>query len=50
MIKHYEDEKNNSQNTSNQSGTKTVVGADGKIKAPEYFSKAKNNKIPVKYK
>ena len=50
MIKHYEDEKNNQQNSSNQSGNKTVIGADGKVKAPEYLSKAKNNKTPVKYK
>jgi hypothetical protein len=47
---YYEEEKSNSQKSSSQPGTKTVIGADGKIKAPEYISKAKNNKTPVKYK
>ena len=49
MIKFYEEEKNQVQNKSNSSGTKTVVGADGKIKAPEYLSKAKNAKPSIKY-
>ncbi len=32
------------------SGTKTIIGADGKIKSPEYLAKAKNTKTPIKYK
>ena len=49
MIKFYEEEKNQVQNKSNSSGTKTVVGADGKIKAPEYLSKAKTTKQLTRY-
>ena len=50
MIKYYEEENNKAQQSSKQSGTKTVIGADGKIKAPEYLAKAKNTKTPIKYK
>lgn len=50
MIKYYEEENNKTQQSSKQSGTKTVIGADGKIKAPEYLAKAKNTKTPIKYK
>jgi len=45
----YEEEKNNIKNSSNSNGTKTVIGADGKIKAPEYLSKSKTAKTPVQY-
>jgi hypothetical protein len=50
MIKHYEEENSKSQQSSNQPGTKTVIGADGKVKSPEYLSKAKQTKNPIKYK
>ena len=50
MNNYYEEEKSSTQQSSKTPGTKTVIGADGKIKAPEYLSKAKNAKIPVKYK
>jgi hypothetical protein len=50
MIKYYEEENNKAQQSSKQSGTKTIIGADGKIKAPEYLAKAKNTKTPIKYK
>ena len=50
MIKYYEEENNKSQQSSKQSGTKTIIGADGKIKSPEYLAKAKNTKTPIKYK
>ena len=49
MLKYYEEEKNQTQNKSNSPGTKTVIGADGKIKSPEYLSKAKNAKPSIKY-
>lgn len=50
MIKHYEEENSKNQQSSNQPGTKTVIGADGKVKSPEYLSKAKQTKTPIKYK
>ncbi len=50
MIKYYEEENNKAQQSSKQSGTKTIIGADGKIKSPEYLAKAKNTKTPIKYK
>jgi len=43
----YEEEKE-SVNKSTSSSQKTVIGADGKVKAPEFISKAP--KPPVKYK
>jgi len=44
--KFYEDEKSSVENQS-KGNTKTVIGADGKIKAPEYLSQSKR---PAKYK
>ena len=46
IINYYEEKKSNEQQSSSPPGTKTVIGADGKIKAPEYLSKAKR---PAKY-
>jgi hypothetical protein len=43
--KFYADEKESYENQG-KSGSKTVIGTDGKIKAPEYLSKAKK---PAKY-
>jgi hypothetical protein len=43
--KFYDEEKSSYENKGN-SGSKTVIGADGKVKAPEYLSQAKR---PVKY-
>jgi hypothetical protein len=43
--KFYQEEKDSVENQG-KSGSKTVIGADGKIKAPEYLSKSKK---PVKY-
>ena len=43
--KFYQEEKDAVENQG-KSGSKTVVGADGKIKAPEYLSQAKK---PAKY-
>ena len=43
--KYYQEEKESMENQG-KSGSKTVIGTDGKIKAPEYLSKAKR---PAKY-
>jgi hypothetical protein len=43
--KYYQEEKESMENQG-KSGSKTVIGTDGKIKAPEYLSQAKR---PVKY-
>ena len=43
--KYYQEEKESLENQG-KSGSKTVIGTDGKIKAPEYLSKAKR---PAKY-
>ncbi len=43
--KFYQEEKESMENQG-KSGSKTVIGADGKIKAPEYLSQAKK---PAKY-
>jgi hypothetical protein len=43
--KYYQEEKAASENKSTP-GTKTVIGADGKVKAPEYLSQPKR---PAKY-
>lgn len=43
--KYYQEEKESMENQG-KSGSKTVIGTDGKIKAPEYLSKAKK---PSKY-
>jgi hypothetical protein len=45
ILKYYQDEKDAVENQG-KSGSKTVVGADGKVKAPEYLSQAKR---PAKY-
>jgi hypothetical protein len=50
IYNHYEDENSNKQQSSSKPGTKTVIGADGKVKAPEYLSQAKQAKTPIKYK
>jgi len=46
---HYNEEKKQMEN-SNTKGSKTVIGADGKVKAPEFLNNPKPNKNPVKYK
>jgi len=43
--KFYQEEKESMENQG-KSGSKTVIGADGKVKAPEYLSQAKR---PAKY-
>jgi hypothetical protein len=43
--KYYQEEKESMENQG-KSGSKTVIGTDGKIKAPEYLSQAKR---PAKY-
>jgi hypothetical protein len=43
--KYYQEEKESMENQG-KPGSKTVIGTDGKIKAPEYLSKAKK---PAKY-
>ncbi len=43
--KYYQEEKESIENQG-KSGSKTVIGADGKVKAPEYISQAKK---PAKY-
>ena len=43
--KYYQEEKESIENQG-KSGSKTVIGADGKVKAPEYLSQAKR---PSKY-
>jgi hypothetical protein len=43
--KFYQEEKESIENQG-KSGSKTVIGADGKVKAPEYLSQAKR---PAKY-
>ena len=43
--KFYQEEKDSVENQG-KSGSKTVIGADGKIKAPEYLQQAKK---PAKY-
>ena len=43
--KYYQEEKESIENQS-KSGSKTVIGTDGKVKAPEYLSQTKR---PAKY-
>jgi hypothetical protein len=43
--KYYQEEKESIENQG-KSGSKTVIGADGKVKAPEYLSQTKR---PAKY-
>jgi hypothetical protein len=43
--KYYQEEKESMENQG-KSGSKTVIGTDGKVKAPEYLSQAKR---PAKY-
>ncbi len=43
--RYYQEEKDSIENQ-DKPGSKTVIGADGKIKAPEYLSKTKK---PAKY-
>ena len=35
---------------SNNKGSKTVIGADGKVKAPEFLKNPQPNRKPIKYK
>ena len=42
----YDDEKSSYENQNKGGNTKTVIGADGKIKAPEHLSQVKR---PAKY-
>jgi len=44
--KHYNEEKSAYENKG-KSGSKTIIGADGKIKTPEHINQAKK---PAKYK
>jgi hypothetical protein len=44
--KYYDEEKSANENKG-KPGSKTVIGADGKVKAPEYLQQAKK---PAKYK
>jgi hypothetical protein len=48
--KHYDEEKAASEKNIKGTGTKTVVGADGKVKSPEYTQQAHSNKKPANYK
>jgi len=45
--KYYDEEKKAYENKGN--GSKTVIGSDGKVKAPE-FLKGNKGKRPIKYK
>jgi hypothetical protein len=45
---YYYEEKESYENAA-KSGSKTVIGKDGKIKAPEYLNKASASKRPAKY-
>jgi hypothetical protein len=45
-IQKFYDEEKSAYENKGTSGSKTVIGADGKVKAPEYLSQAKK---PVKY-
>jgi hypothetical protein len=46
---HYDEEKKQMKNSNNK-GSKTVIGADGKVKAPEFLKNPQPNRKPVKYK
>ena len=48
IYQYYEDEK--SQTNPTQSGTKTVIGSDGKIKAPEFLKSQTPIKKPISFK
>ena len=50
ISKYYEEEQESYQNKSNPSGTKTVIGNDGKIKAPEFLKSAQPSKKAVNFK
>ena len=45
-IQKFYDEEKSAYENKGKSGSKTVIGADGKVKAPEYLSQAKR---PAKY-
>ena len=46
---HYDEEKKQMKNSNNK-GSKTVIGADGKVKAPEFLKNPQPNRKPIKYK
>ena len=48
-IQNYYQEEKEAVENSGKSGKKTVIGTDGKIKAPEYVNQASSNKKPAKY-
>jgi hypothetical protein len=45
-IQKFYDEEKSAYENKGKSGSKTVIGADGKVKAPEYLNQAKR---PAKY-
>ena len=48
-IQKYYDEEKSAHDSQGKSGTQTVIGSDGKVKAPEFLQGAKGNR-PAKYK
>lgn len=48
-IQNYYDEEKKSYENAGKSGSQTVIGSDGKVKAPEFLQGAKG-KRPAKYK
>ena len=49
MKNYYDDEKKSAEN-SQSNGTQTVIDSSGKVKTPEFLSKAVTSKRPIKYK
>lgn len=46
---YYEEQKETVENQGKNKDTKTLIGADGKIKSPEFLQSFKNTKKPIKY-
>ena len=46
---YYDEEKKQMENSKNK-GSKTVIGADGKVKAPGFLKNHQASKRPAKYK
>jgi hypothetical protein len=46
---YYDEEKKQMENSKNK-GSKTVIGADGKVKAPGFLKNPQISKRPAKYK
>jgi len=46
---HYNEEKKQMENSKTK-GSKTVIGADGKVKSPEFLKNHQHNRKPIKYK